>query len=175
MICFAATPVPLQCKSYKTLSEPNRAMAQLLGKASPLCDNTITTGWYRFIGPAGNNMPTSCVDKNRCGTHASGWITGALPTVKYQQVERKVCFHWGNNCCMWNKMINVTNCNGFNVYYLHKPPACSLRYCGDRGGIVSYGLDSCCQMVGVFVMSNPSIDPKKPYSVSSSCLASYPV
>ena len=99
-----------------------------------LCDRALK-GWYRFGGLAGNNMPTLCVPKNRCGTHASGWVTGGLPTARYQLVNRKVCFHWGNKCCNWNTNIRVRNCGGFNVYYLSKPPACSLRYCGNRRGM----------------------------------------
>ena len=131
--CFnTASGQPQECRVYKWLNQANRAEAQV--NSPVLCDSSLQTGWYRFGGLAGNNMPTSCVPKKRCGTHASGWVTGGLPTARYQLVNRKVCFHWGNNCCNWNRMIKVRNCGGFNVYYLSKPPACSLRYCGNRKG-----------------------------------------
>lgn len=100
-------------------------------KSSPiLCDNGLS-GWYRFGGEAGNQMPESCVEKRRCGTHASGWLNGSHPSVADETVRRKVCFHWGNRCCQWSTEISVRNCGGFFVYKLHRPPACSLRYCGN--------------------------------------------
>ena len=121
--------VPNECKSYKWLKDGNRAAAH---SSQPLlCDDKLVAAWYRFGGAAGNNMATSYVPKNRCGTHAPGWIEGGLPSGKYQLVDRKVCFHWGSNHCNWNKMIKVRNCGEFNVYYLSKPPACKLRYCGN--------------------------------------------
>ena len=78
-------------------------------------------------------MPDSCVTKYYCGTHAPGYLTGGHPTVAQGIVSRKVCFHWSSGCCQWSQYIRVRNCGAFYVYELSKPPACNLRFCGDRG------------------------------------------
>ena len=77
-------------------------------------------------------MPTKCVQRNQCGTHAPGWLSGAHPTVAEGAVQRKVCFHWSSGCCQWSRNIQVRNCGGYFVYELEKPPTCSLRYCGEK-------------------------------------------
>ena len=76
-------------------------------------------------------MPTSCVAKHHCGTHAPGWVSGSHPTSVGQVVNAKVCFHWGSNCCNWNANIKIKKCNGFYVYNLARTPVCWLRYCGN--------------------------------------------
>lgn len=131
MFFITVTPLPQECRRYSWLNQANRAMAQQ--NRPVLCDSNLRTAWYRFGPLSGTNMPTTCVPKNRCGTHASGWLNGALP-INGQKVRRKVCYHWGNKCCNWHNFISVRNCGAFNVYYLSKPPACSLRYCGNRRG-----------------------------------------
>ena len=76
-------------------------------------------------------MPTSCVSKLRCGTHATGWMNGAHPTVAQGKVTRKVCYSWDSNCCNWSNNIEVVNCGQYYVYKLSPPSAgCTLRYCG---------------------------------------------
>ena len=96
--------------------------------------------WYRFAGAAGDKMPTSCVPKRRCGTHAPGWLNGSHPTVREGIVTRPVCYHWGSRCCNWKNDIQVQNCGAFYVYRLVKPPVCWLRYCGDNEGELSFFL-----------------------------------
>ena len=118
-----------ECSNYNILSEPNRA--QTFNKSSPLICDSGLSGWYRFSGKAGNQMPESCVNERHCGTHAPGWLSESHPTVADGAVKRKVCFHWTNNCCRWSTDIEVRNCGGFFVYKLHRPPACTLRYCGN--------------------------------------------
>ena len=78
-------------------------------------------------------MPTACVPKHYCGTHAPGWLSGSHPTKIGQVVNGKVCFHWGSNCCNWNAAIQIKKCNGFYVYKLTRTPVCWLRYCGNSG------------------------------------------
>ncbi|XP_027057315.1 oncoprotein-induced transcript 3 protein-like, partial [Pocillopora damicornis] len=78
-------------------------------------------------------MPTACVPKHYCGTHAPGWLSGSHPTRVGQVVNGKVCFHWGSNCCNWNAAIQIKKCNGFYVYKLSRTPVCWLRYCGNAG------------------------------------------
>ncbi|XP_046860933.1 pancreatic secretory granule membrane major glycoprotein GP2-like [Xenia sp. Carnegie-2017] len=116
-----------ECRQYKMLNESNRNVKYRSGRK---CDRSLTKGWYRFGGGAGTEMPKSCVAKNRCGTHASGWLNGTHPTMAEGEVTRKVCYHWKNSCCHWSNDIEVINCGPYFVYKLSRPRVCSLRYCG---------------------------------------------
>ena len=78
-------------------------------------------------------MPTSPVQVNYCGTHATGWLNGQHPAKEDGSVSRKVCFHWSGNVCRWNIYIHVRNCGAFYVYHLGRTPGCSFRYCGNNG------------------------------------------
>ena len=63
---------------YKWLRESNRN--QKYSQHEHNCDNSLSSGWYRFGGEAGIKMPTSCVPTHRCGTDVAGWMNGAHPT-----------------------------------------------------------------------------------------------
>jgi len=128
------TATPSECQKYKTLNTRDRAQGVPRGNILKCDKNDLDKGWYRFSGEAGSAMPTSCVPKNRCGTHAPGWMQGSHPTRAQGIVSRKVCYHWSSKCCNWNNMIRVRNCGGFYVYELNKTPACHLRYCGNARG-----------------------------------------
>ena len=122
-----------ECKNYKRLDDntrsvENKRQSYTCDKSSQIADNT----WYRLVGGSGTQLPTTCVPKLRCGTHAPGWIQGGHPSVADNVVKRKVCFHWSGNCCRWNRQIEVRNCGNFYVYKLMKPPVCHLRYCGEN-------------------------------------------
>ena len=98
------------------------------------CDRSLPSGWYRFRGAAGTQMPTTCVGERRCSTHAPGWLNGTHPSVADGIVQARVCFHWWSDCCQWSTYIRVRNCSGFYVYELGPAPTCWLRYCGNGGG-----------------------------------------
>ncbi|RMX57261.1 hypothetical protein pdam_00010561 [Pocillopora damicornis] len=123
-----------ECRHYQVLSDRQRAAGVHRGNILK-CDqrDLVTPKWYRFTGAAGTQMPTSCVAKHYCGTHAPGWLAGSHPTRVGEVVNRKVCFHWGSNCCNWNAYIRIKRCNGFYVYKLARTPVCWLRYCGNAG------------------------------------------
>ena len=128
-VCLSLVlPQHKECSGYKWLKESNRN--QKYSGSPKICDNGLSTGWYRFGGEAGIKMPTSCVSKYRCGTNAPGWMNGAHPTVAEGKVTRKVCYNWSSNCCNWSNNIEVVNCGQYYVYKLSPPPACTLRYCG---------------------------------------------
>ena len=95
------------------------------------CNNNLAFGWYRFRGTAGTQMPTKCVGQNRCSSQAPGWWNASHPLVEDGIVTAKVGFHWTSGCCTWSTNIRVRNCGGFYAYELRRPPACSLRYCGN--------------------------------------------
>ncbi|XP_078383779.1 uncharacterized protein LOC144666252 [Oculina patagonica] len=120
-----------ECSSYTVDVEADRSVSFPRGAGSSYkCDrDTLTPGWYRFNGTAGSKMPTSCVQKSMCYTDATGWLSGAHPTLQEGVVTRTVCFHWSTNCCNWQASIKVRNCGLFYVYELVKTPNCQLRYC----------------------------------------------
>nr|XP_058969359.1 uncharacterized protein LOC131795764 [Pocillopora verrucosa] len=116
-----------ECTSHYFLEDFGRSV-NYVGNVT--CDDGLAHGWYRFRGAAGTQMPTYCVGKYHCGTHAPGWLRGAHPSVADGIIRALVCFHWGSQCCSWSTIIRVRNCGGFYVYELRRPPACHLRYCG---------------------------------------------
>lgn len=116
-----------ECQNYQSLSGRDRHVSY--GNTNTYCDSGLS-GWFRFEGSAGSRMATSCQSKNRCNTHAPGYLTGGHPSVADGQVRRRVCFHWDNSCCNWSKSITVRNCGAYYVYYITGTPTCSLRYCG---------------------------------------------
>jgi len=96
-----------------------------------LCDNELEKGWYRFEGDAGTRMPTTCVDKDKCGTRFPGWLNGIHPTVADGEVDCEVCFSaFSPDCCYYRKYIRVKNGSSYYVYKLGGTPSCDLRYCG---------------------------------------------
>ena len=144
-----------ECRSYRTLSEYNRARGY---KGVIKCDRSLPTAWYRFTGRAGNMMPSSCVAKYYCGTHAPGWLQGGHPTVAQGIVSRRVCFHWSSNCCQWSRNIRVRNCGAFYIYWLSPTPACNLRYCGN-GGALGLGRIAQLSFLSLINKSESAISP----------------
>ena len=57
-----------------------------------MCDRQLPEGWYRFVGAAGRKLPTTRAVAYRCGTDWSGWLDGAHPTEKDDEVRRTVRF-----------------------------------------------------------------------------------
>ena len=124
-----STFIGSECSSYTLNNETDRSVLFAQVGAILKCDKTLVTAWYRFNSSAGTKMPTTCVSKNKCNTHATGWLNGVHPTPQEGVVNRRVCFHWKSNCCNWDITIRVRNCALFYVYRLVNPPQCQLRYC----------------------------------------------
>ena len=108
------------------------------------CDKTLAKKWYRLVGPAGTQLPTSNaseVDGQRlqhgkeiCKTHAAGYMTAPHPTIRDGIVSRNVCFEWSGNCNGGEVPIQVAACaddfgRNYYVYELVKTTSCSLAYC----------------------------------------------
>ena len=135
--CFYSFQLPLECYSYSYLNDSVRAQGFYNGYYGYYqCDSNLPFGWYRFSGSAGSQMATSCVGKNRCSSHAPGWLSTPHPSKDDGIVSGTVCFHWDSGCCHWSRNIRVRNCSGFYVYELGPPPTCWLRYCGNGGGML---------------------------------------
>ena len=121
----------LECQNYQVLNSVDRKVTNI---DSPfLCDKSLGPAWFRFQGDAGTKIPTSCISSHRCGAHAAGWLNGTHPEENDGKVTRQVCFSWASNCCRWSVNIQVQNCSGYYLYYIHGTnpvQQCSLRYCG---------------------------------------------
>ncbi|XP_031720465.1 pancreatic secretory granule membrane major glycoprotein GP2 [Anarrhichthys ocellatus] len=99
------------------------------------CDYLIDwQGWYRLLlEQTSAHIPERCVGGNKCGTHATMWITEPHPTQSDEIVKRTVCNAWNNNCCSFSShVIHVKLCYGdYYVYKLVKPSICSAAYCAE--------------------------------------------
>ncbi|XP_068718908.1 uncharacterized protein [Montipora capricornis] len=105
----------LECHDYQVLSNADRKTTN--GASPRHCDNALGPAWFRFQGNAGTRIPNWCVPRNRCGTHATGWLNGTHPLEHEGNVTRTVCFKWNSNCCNWSVNIQVRNCSGYYLYY----------------------------------------------------------
>ena len=131
----------VQCKKYIILNDRTRNINY--GNGSK-CDrpswggrkpkiNGKSNQWYRFQAPAGNKMPDKppSLSGYKCGTAATGYLSGGHPTKIGQVVSRKVCFSY-NAKCNWKASVKVTHCGAFFVYQLPYAPACDSRYCAEK-------------------------------------------
>ena len=121
----------LECYNFTSLTDADRKPSfHVVERAKH--DTNLGPGWFRFQGDAGSMMTTKCPAKNRCNTHATGWLNGTHPEVTDGIVTRQVCFSYFAGCCVWQTQIQVRNCSEYIVYYLHSTPypEGSLRYCG---------------------------------------------
>ncbi|XP_068715590.1 uncharacterized protein [Montipora foliosa] len=128
-----------ECSHYTTLDQADRAVGNT-DQRNLKCDRwgadqIVSHDWYRMTGDSGDQIPEQCVPINRCGTHAPGWLNDTHPTVQDGLQSAQVCYHWNNNCCKWKSNIKIRNCSSYFVYQLVKPPACHLRYCGNRNAL----------------------------------------
>jgi hypothetical protein len=121
--------MPAQCTNATLISDGTRSAGF---QGSSYCDVAGplgTAGWYNFTGPGGMILANCVVASNLCGAQATGWYSGAFPSTAGTTVAGNVCFNWNGNSCNWFISIQVTNCNGYYVFYLVPPPVCNLRYC----------------------------------------------
>jgi hypothetical protein len=122
--------LPSQCSSYTSITDATRLATY--STVSSGCDSPgnlgSLPGWFRFSGSGGTALVNYVVAISHCNTDAPGWYTGSNPAVG-STTSGTVCFNWSSNSCYWSSSIQVTNCNGYYVYYLVSTSACSLRYC----------------------------------------------
>jgi hypothetical protein len=97
-----------------------------------VCDNTLTTGWYRFSGAAGTTITTTYVSRDTCTTYFGGSYNGTIPSTAGTTANGTLCANDNGVLCAASysgTVIGVTNCNGYYVYYLTPVTVCNVRYC----------------------------------------------
>ena len=66
------------------------------------CDRKILPSekkWFRFVEPAGTQMPTACVPQSHCNAKRPGWLDGHHPNLTQGVVNMRVCFTSETDCC----------------------------------------------------------------------------
>jgi hypothetical protein len=135
-LCFLINlfAVRQECQEYKNLSFSDRRNDVIATyEMFRVCDDRLSRNtWYRVIASAGNQLASSCINKNSsCSTKYMGWVNGSLPSVEDGIAKRQMCFASGNECCRYQTVVKIRNCMGYFVYqFPEKNPTCPSRYCG---------------------------------------------
>ncbi|XP_022787242.1 von Willebrand factor D and EGF domain-containing protein-like [Stylophora pistillata] len=121
------------CDSYSTLNDPYRSTGYVAtpGKDPMICDNQLSTGWYRFTNSVGGKMPETKISKYQCGTYAPIWMMPPHPATADGVVDRTACVNFNemNSGCL-QLAIKVKNCNNsYFVYHLTATFGCPMAFC----------------------------------------------
>ena len=128
--------------TYRIINEPRRSIKSILKQGQkPICDISLSWGWYRFTSYAGGKMPTSRVNPYQCGTVAPIWLRGKHPSA-YKNVTVQACTNFFNlsNGCYQPFDVQIRKCSGsppFFVYYLRPTYACEVAYCAGKDTVYS--------------------------------------
>ena len=120
--------LPSQCISYTTNTDSTRNVAYT---GCCYCES-ISGGWYRFLGAAGTRLSTFPSNTGTCGYNYPSWLNASLPTTRGAVTSGNICFNNGGNICTTYSSANialVTNCGDYYVFFLPALSVCGYRYC----------------------------------------------
>ncbi|KAK3101526.1 hypothetical protein FSP39_004219, partial [Pinctada imbricata] len=83
-------------------------------KQDHLCDDLMSSTWYRVDSP----MLNYCPGKSSCGALYPIWLDDEEPTNEGETIETEVCVVGLNSCCDRTYSIKMKKCDGFVAYCL---------------------------------------------------------
>ncbi|XP_035672094.1 von Willebrand factor D and EGF domain-containing protein-like [Branchiostoma floridae] len=185
-ICQLSVALGDPCTDYVALDEPSRSAGSVASPGDQLrCDSGLRTQWYRFVSPAGGEIPTNCslLAPSSCSTVGPVWMKGSLPIISDGEATRQACRRSLNtgdceaNC--WE--IRVKQCpwtpEPFYVYLLGPTPGCDEAYCAGTEvpcppgqSSENYGFTPGCSANFPDITTNPRLtDGTEPYEVVLFC------
>jgi hypothetical protein len=82
------------------------------------------------VGPGGTMIANYNVGGSHCNTDATGYYTGSYPSTVGGSTTGPLCYTFSTYVCNWSNQLQITNCNGYYVYYIVGPaPYCNLGVC----------------------------------------------
>ena len=134
--------LPDQCTNYNNLTSSTRRYDYQGSKSDWKCDRTghrnqspdwNGNGWYRIQDNAGTRISAKLDTSTRgeCGTNRGGHLIGEHPILSAGETfKQKVCF-WQGYCqdSSFTRVITITNCGTYYVYYLTIISGCNYGYC----------------------------------------------